>query len=254
MHERWNEIYQIMETWLALITAIASIGSFIVVFLGYKLAKKFLEQHLKKIQLEDFFKNRSDLYFELESLDKIVKKITFSRIHYFETKLEVPTEIEIHWYNMGPNSSVHFSAFDKDHIVEVFYRRIYNNHQLLTSSLKKIRSILTFLEDDQLINLLNQLSPKIESLISFNYHFFEDLVLTQLIEGTTYEKGSVKTREPERYNIRVDILNGYIRQLYSENFNNNTFLNELIPIIERMQKEIILYPNRLVSEKFKNQL
>ena len=52
MHERWNEIYQLVETYLALLTSIASIGSLVFVWLGYKLAKGFLDQHREKVKHE----------------------------------------------------------------------------------------------------------------------------------------------------------------------------------------------------------
>lgn len=52
MHDRWNEIYQLMETYLALFTAIASIGSLIFVGKAFYLAKGYLQQHKEKIKEE----------------------------------------------------------------------------------------------------------------------------------------------------------------------------------------------------------
>lgn len=52
MDNRWIEIYQFMETWLALLTALFSGFSLLVVWKGYLLGKEYTSQHREKSKID----------------------------------------------------------------------------------------------------------------------------------------------------------------------------------------------------------
>lgn len=249
MDDRWVRILQFMETFLDLFTVLLTAFSLVFVWKGYRLAEKFLSQHLEKVQLEEFFKNRRELYFELEKLLEIFHRITFPRIKQSETNLEVESFIDLEWHIMGPDSLMSFNAFKNEHRVEVFYRRIANEFNNLLNSKEKIRSILIFLEDLEMLEIYNLLESKVDNLLSFNSHFYEDKVLTELVKGQSYERGSVRFIHPEIFENRVNLLESYIGNLYSDNYNENPSYNQLKEISLSLQKLILSYPKKLISNR-----
>lgn len=82
MYERWNEFYQLMETWLSLFTALFTGFSVYVVWKGYKLAKEYKEQHEVKLKVERNHRFAEKMIQLLHEIDTLMSELFNDKVLY----------------------------------------------------------------------------------------------------------------------------------------------------------------------------
>jgi hypothetical protein len=155
MHERWSEIYQLLETYLALLTALFSGFSLFLVYKGYLLANQYKDQQKELKNLEELISIRRALYQDIKSMEEKFKIFYFLGYEYEE--LINPTSSQQSATSSSGNyisGMLPLPDFQFVPIIKNRYRKVYLDIKNLESEIEFNILFVSFPEISEQLSLL----------------------------------------------------------------------------------------------------
>lgn len=249
MDERWIYILNLMETILILLTAVGSIIAASAAILALNLAKKYLPQHSKKLEIEDFFNNRNRLFSLSEKLKKPLKDVLWSAVMYNE--ISVKTDNEVKMWQFDEEIPVPIQFIHPYNLIEVFYNRTIKNSDSLVEIISEIESLLIFINDEELKSSFNLVRVRVNqiALIPKIQYDYKKFTCKDILNRTLWPRDR-KDFEKDKWVLtpwEENVLKSF-KFLDFGGYDETYTYQGIMELIKGFQKNIMNYLERKIKE------
>lgn len=249
MNERWVYFFELMETILALLTTIGSIAAATAAILALNLAKKYLPQHSRKLEVENFFNNRNRLFSSSEKLKKPLKEVLWNSVLYNEISIKSDTEAKMWRYD--EESPVPVQYIHPYSVIEVFYNRIIKYSDSLEELISEVESLLIFIDDDELKSSFNLIKVRIDQITGIPKidYDFNNFICKDILNKELWPKDRIASKKGEW------VLSSYEENMLKEfkhldlgGYDETYTYRGIMKLIGGFQKNIMNYSERKLKD------
>lgn len=205
MYERWNEIYQIMETWFTFFSALFTGFSLYLVYKGYGLAKDYKKQHEEKLKSEYSAITSEKIIFNIYQIDRLGESI-FQGIHFLTINKFLASE---------PYSDIPEEFQQTYGRLTLLNKNFEDKIADLNSLISEILVLTDFLKDNQATLLAQSFK---NSFYSIKFKVWQNLLTVDSESNHMLEKIDKQARLSHIYNKKMEFRGFCPMSLHDINF------------------------------------
>lgn len=245
MDERWGLILKEMDTLFSFFAGIGALaGGFGALYAVYLAKRYFVDQQVKRLELENFYSIRGEMYWEADKLENLCQSLFHTRAFREEISVHFEEVVSNAPYSIGDNE-FYLSGLPRNLYIDVMAKRLYSKRNALESSVNKIKSQVVFCGRKTLIDEFSKIETIFNRWWGIYYHEVDggnEKMFIELGEGKLLSPGNT-----DRQDLQYRLAMGYYEMNIGEMPGDDSI--EVITLIQNFKINILKQIENILEEE-----